>query len=102
MAAIGAGGLSGPILAARAREVLARLRARVGTKLVLVSVGGIETAAEAYARLRAGATLIQVYTAYIYEGPLLPRRLALGVLALARRDGFARVSDVIGIDAPSA
>lgn len=99
VAAIGAGGLSGPILRARAHEVLVRLRARVGTKLVLVSVGGIETADHAYARIRAGATLVQVYTAYIYEGPLLPRRLAKGVLALAKRDGFARVSDAIGADA---
>lgn len=100
--AIGAGGLSGPILAPRARAILMRLRARVGGRLVLVSVGGIETAEEAYARLRAGATLVQVYTAYIYEGPGLPRRLADGVLALARRDGFTRVADAIGADAPSA
>lgn len=99
--AIGAGGLSGPILAPRAREVLARLRARVGKSLVLISVGGIETAEEAYARLRAGATLVQVYTAYIYEGPMLPRRIALGVRALMRRDGFSRIEDVIGVDAPS-
>ncbi len=72
----GAGGLSGPPLHPRALEVLRRLRARVGDRMVLISVGGIETAEQAWERLQAGATLIQLYTALVYEGPLLPSRLA--------------------------
>lgn len=100
VAAIGAGGLSGPILASRSREVLARLRARVGARLVLISVGGIDSAEEAYARIRAGASLVQIYTGYIYGGPSLPKSIARGIAALLRRDGFASLADAVGADAP--
>jgi dihydroorotate dehydrogenase len=75
VAACGAGGLSGAPLKARALEVLRRLRVRVGERVVLVAVGGIETPDDAWERLEAGATLIQLYTALIYEGPSLPSRL---------------------------
>ncbi len=81
----GAGGLSGPPVHERSLEVLKRLRARVGDRLVLISVGGIETAEQAWERIQAGATLVQIYTAFIYEGPLLPSRLAKGVAELARQ-----------------
>ena len=77
--ACGAGGLSGPPVHDRSLEVLRRLRARVGDQLVLISVGGIETPEQARERLNAGATLMQIYTAFIYEGPLLPSRLAKGL-----------------------
>lgn len=97
--AIGAGGLSGPMLAERALEVLRILRAKVADRIVLIAAGGIGDAEEAYRRIRAGATLLQVYTAYIYEGPLLPRRIALGLAALLERDGFASVQDAVGVDA---
>jgi len=97
--ACGAGGLSGAPLRPRALAVLARLRARVGARLTLIGVGGIETPEDAWARIRAGASLVQVYTGFIYEGPLLARRLALGLGALATRDGFARVQDAVGVDA---
>lgn len=72
----GAGGLSGPPLHARALYVLRRLKARVGDGLTLVSVGGIETTEQARERIEAGATLLQVYTALVYEGPFLAKRLA--------------------------
>jgi dihydroorotate dehydrogenase len=75
---IGAGGLSGRPLAARALEVLRLLRDRVGPDLTLVGVGGITTVADAEARLEAGADLLQGYTAFIYEGPLWPRRIVQG------------------------
>ena len=74
-----AGGLSGPPVRERSLEVLKRLRERVGEQLVLISVGGIETADQARERLEAGATLVQIYTAFIYEGPSAPRRLASGM-----------------------
>ncbi len=78
----GAGGLSGPPLQHRSREVLRLLRDRVGPDLTLVSVGGIDCAAEARARLDAGATLLQAYTAFVYQGPTWPARMAA---ALGRR-----------------
>ena len=82
VAAAGAGGLSGPPLRARALEVLTRLRERAGDRLVLIAAGGIETPDDAWERLRAGATLVQAYTGFIYGGPLWPRRMHAG---LARR-----------------
>src|SRR6266566_5113571 len=67
---------------ARALEVLTRLRARAGDRLVLIAAGGIETPDDAWERLRAGATLVQAYTGFVYGGPLWPRRMHAG---LARR-----------------
>ncbi|MGB3050593.1 MAG: quinone-dependent dihydroorotate dehydrogenase [Polyangiales bacterium] len=75
----GAGGLSGPPVRERSIEVLQRLRARVGDEMVLISVGGIETPDQARERLDAGATLLQIYTAFVYEGPWLPSRLSKGI-----------------------
>lgn len=69
VAACGAGGLSGAPLKQRSLEVLARLKAATGGKLALVSVGGVETAQDVQQRLDAGATLVQGYTAFLYEGP---------------------------------
>lgn len=76
---IGAGGLSGRPLTARSLDVLRLLRGRVGPELTLVGVGGITTVDDARARLDAGATLLQAYTAFVYEGPLWPRRIVRGV-----------------------
>jgi dihydroorotate dehydrogenase len=76
---IGAGGLSGRPLTERSLEVLRLLRGRVGPDLTLIGVGGITTVEDARARLDAGATLLQGYTAFIYEGPLWPRRIVKGL-----------------------
>jgi dihydroorotate dehydrogenase len=62
--------VSGAPIAARSLEVLRRLRDRVGDRLVLVSVGGVESGEDAWARLQAGATLVQAYTGFVYGGPL--------------------------------
>ncbi|GAA1809502.1 quinone-dependent dihydroorotate dehydrogenase [Nocardioides hankookensis] len=78
---VGAGGLSGRPLTDRSLDVLRLLRGRVGPDLTLIGVGGITTVADARARLDAGATLLQGYTAFIYEGPLWPRRIVQGVQA---------------------
>ena len=86
VAAAGAGGLSGPPLRARALEVLARLHARAGDRLVLIAAGGIETPDDAWERLRAGATLIQAYTGFVYGGPLWPRRMHAGLARRMRAD----------------
>lgn len=91
-----AGGLSGAPLRALSRQRLADFRAATGAALPLVSVGGIGDADEAYARIRAGASLIQLYTALVYAGPGLARRIATGLAERLRRDGFARMEDAIG------
>jgi len=77
--ACGAGGLSGPVLRRRALEVLRALRARVGPEMTLIGVGGITTAQDAQEFLDAGATLLQGYTGFIYEGPFWARRINRGL-----------------------
>ncbi|WP_028651968.1 quinone-dependent dihydroorotate dehydrogenase [Nocardioides halotolerans] len=79
VAAVGAGGLSGPPLTGRADKVMRMLRERVGDALTLVGVGGITTVDDARARLDAGADLLQGYTAFVYEGPGWPRRILGGL-----------------------
>jgi dihydroorotate dehydrogenase len=74
-----AGGLSGAPLKQRSLDVLKRLHGRVGDRLVLISAGGIETADDAWERLRNGATLVQAYTGLIYGGPLWPYRIHRGL-----------------------
>ncbi|MGN6377010.1 MAG: quinone-dependent dihydroorotate dehydrogenase [Sphingomonas sp.] len=91
-----AGGLSGAPLAPLARQRLADFRTATGAALPIVSVGGIGDADEAYARIRAGASLIQLYTALVYEGPGLARRIARGLAERLRRDGFASVAEAVG------
>jgi dihydroorotate dehydrogenase len=68
-------------------------------RLALIGVGGIASPEQAYAKIRAGASLVQLYTGFAYAGPALPRRLADGLAALIRRDGFTSVADAIGKDA---
>ncbi len=91
-----AGGLSGAPLAALSRARLADVRSATGGRMPLISVGGIDSGAEAYARIRAGASLVQLYSALVYHGPGLPRRINADLAMLARRDGFASIADAIG------
>jgi dihydroorotate dehydrogenase len=85
-------------VAARSLAVLRRLRARVGDRLVLIAVGGIATADDVWARVRAGATLVQGYTGFVYGGPLWPRRLHRGLAARVRAAGLTSIRDAIGAD----
>ena len=85
----GAGGMSGAPLKQRALYVLRRLHARTGDQLVLIAAGGIETADDAWDRLAAGATLLQAYTAFIYEGPFWPSRIHKGLAQRLRRSSAA-------------
>lgn len=89
------GGLSGAPLAPLARQRLADFRAATGGTVPLISAGGIDSAAEAYARLRAGASMVQLYTALAYRGPGLARAINAGLAQLVRRDGFASLGDAI-------
>ncbi|MEV0416646.1 quinone-dependent dihydroorotate dehydrogenase [Streptosporangium canum] len=90
------GGLSGRPLKARSLEVLRRLRARVGDRLVLVSVGGVENVDDVWERLLAGATLVQGYSALIYEGPLWAHRIHRGLSRRLRRHGVRDLREIIG------
>jgi dihydroorotate dehydrogenase len=80
----GAGGLSGPVLMERSKEVLARLRTRLPGEVAVISVGGVVTAEDVAERLRLGATLVQGYTGFVYEGPLWARRINAGLKKLRR------------------
>ncbi|MBN2056815.1 quinone-dependent dihydroorotate dehydrogenase [bacterium] len=93
------GGLSGRPLAHLAMAVLRGMRRRLGSKVPLIAVGGIGDGEEAYARIKAGASLVQIYTAFIYKGPLLVRRVLKDLDELLRRDGFSHVSQAVGADA---
>ena len=90
------GGLSGAPLASLARTRLADVRRATGGQIPIISVGGIDSAAEAYARIRAGASLVQLYSALVYEGPGLARHINTGLAALLKSDGFASLADAIG------
>ncbi|MFN2497283.1 MAG: quinone-dependent dihydroorotate dehydrogenase [Pseudonocardiaceae bacterium] len=98
--AIGAGGVSGAPLKDRSLAVLRRLHGRVGDRLVLVAVGGIETADDAWARIQAGATLVQAYTGFIYGGPLWPRRIHRGLARHARQAGYTSIGAATGSATP--
>jgi dihydroorotate dehydrogenase len=95
------GGLSGPPLQRRALEVLRRLSARTGGELVLVSVGGIETADDALERIRAGATLVEAHTGFVYGGPLWPHTLNQELAARVRSAGASSIEVLIGEEAAS-
>ena len=94
--AIETGGLSGAPLAPLALERLRDFRKATGGALPLIGVGGIATADDAWQRIRAGASLVQLYSAMVYEGPGIARRMVRGLEALMRQDGFASVAEAVG------
>jgi dihydroorotate dehydrogenase len=95
-----AGGLSGAPLKALALERLKDFRTATGGAMPLIAVGGIENGEDAYARIRAGANLVQIYSALIYEGPGLARRICRELKVLLARDGFATVGEAVGAPRP--
>ncbi|MCP2279347.1 quinone-dependent dihydroorotate dehydrogenase [Nocardia amikacinitolerans] len=98
VAAMGAGGLSGAPVAERSLEVLRRLYRRVGDRLVLISVGGIETPDQAFQRILAGASLLQGYTGFIYGGPFWTRKIHRGLAARLRENGYASIAEAVGAE----
>lgn len=91
-----AGGLSGAPLFEKSTRVLARLSQLTDGKLPLIGVGGIATAEQAYQKIRAGASAVQLYTALVYGGLSLVPEIIRGLDALLARDGFATVADAVG------
>ncbi len=92
------GGLSGRPLFASSTRLLARVYALTGGRLPLVGVGGIASAADAYAKIRAGASLIELYSALVYRGPGLVLEILRQLPVLLRADGFASLEEAIGAD----
>ena len=94
-----AGGLSGAPLKAKALQRLRDFRRATGGALPLIGVGGIASAEDAWERIRAGASLVQLYSAMIYRGPGIAREITRGLEALMQRDGFASVAEAVGTEA---
>lgn len=92
------GGLSGAPVRDRSLEVLRRLYARVGDRLVLVGVGGVTTAEDAWRRILAGATLVQGYTAFLYEGPFWMRTVHKGLAERLAASPYATLAEAVGAD----
>lgn len=93
-----AGGLSGVPLMALSTDVLRRTALRAERQFPLIGCGGVGSGADAYAKVRAGASLVQLYSGMVYEGPPLIRRIKDELAALLARDGFASVTDAVGAD----
>ncbi len=92
----GRGCISGAPLAPRALAVLERLHHRLGGRIPIVSVGGIESAEDAWQRILAGASLVQAYTGFVYGGPLWPHRVNRGLSRLLRESGFDSIEAAVG------
>jgi dihydroorotate dehydrogenase len=90
------GGLSGQPLRKRANAVVREVHRRCGDSLPIIGVGGIGSAADVIERMRAGASLVQLYTAFIYGGPALPGRICRDLLAFIEREGLRSIEEIIG------
>ena len=94
------GGLSGKPLFGTSTALVAEMRRLTHGRLPLVGVGGIASGADAYAKIRAGASLVQLYSMLVYEGPSLVSRIKRDLAAFLARDGFASIADAVGADVP--
>jgi dihydroorotate dehydrogenase len=97
--AMGDGGISGPPLAERATCLVRYLYRITDADTPIIGVGGVRDADSAYAKIRAGASLVQLYTALVYEGPGLIKRIKEGLVERLRDDGHVSVADAVGVDA---
>ena len=96
-----AGGLSGPPLFAPSTALVADMHRRTGGRVPIVGVGGVSSAADAYAKIRAGASLVQLYTALVYEGPGLIERIKRELAGMLARDGHASIAAAVGASSPA-
>jgi dihydroorotate dehydrogenase len=90
------GGLSGEPLKTLALDALRRFRRASGGGIPLIGVGGISNADDAWERIRAGASLVQLYTAMVYEGPGIAKRIARGLADRLEREGFTNIAEAVG------
>jgi dihydroorotate dehydrogenase len=92
------GGISGALLKEKSFKLFQAIGKELYGKTLLISVGGIDSAQEAYRRIRAGASLVQVYSMLVYKGPALIREINEGLIDLLKADGFTHISEAIGAD----
>jgi dihydroorotate dehydrogenase len=92
------GGLSGPPIFERSTDLVREFRRTAGPELTIIGVGGIDSVDTAYAKIRAGANAIQLYTGLIYQGPGLVQRIKSGLVKRLQADGFASVAEAVGVD----
>ena len=90
--------MSGKPLRALATSFVRHLYRAVGGKLPIIGVGGIFTAADAYEKIKAGASAVQIYTGFVYEGPAAVKRINQGLIRLMERDGFKSIAEAVGTD----
>ena len=100
--AIESGGLSGKTLLKSSNRVIKKLYREIGAHIPIIGVGGIFTAEDAYAKIKAGASAVQVYTGLVYEGPGMVKELKKGLVRLLRQDGLPNLSAAIGLDEKTA
>ena len=96
-----AGGLSGKPLFALSTRVLGDVYRLTQGKIPLIGSGGVFSGADAYAKIRAGASLIQIYTVWIYQGPYVLSRISSELAGLLKRDGFSSLTEAVGADFPN-
>lgn len=94
-----AGGLSGPVLQDKSNHIISLFYRETGGNIPIIGVGGVDSAESAYAKIKAGASLVQLYTAMIYHGPDLPQKINKGLLKLMKEDGVDNISEAIGTKA---
>ncbi|MBI2915620.1 MAG: dihydroorotate dehydrogenase (quinone), partial [Elusimicrobia bacterium] len=93
------GGLSGAPLELISTQAVRHIRKNFGKKLCLIGVGGLFTAEDAYQKIKAGASLVQIYTGWIYGGPATVSRINRGLVSFLERDGFKNVQEAVGVEA---
>ena len=92
------GGISGALLTQKSYELFRAIGKELYAKTLLISVGGIDSAEEAYRRIKAGASLVQVYSMLVYRGPALIKEINDGLVALLKKDGYSHISEAVGAD----
>lgn len=92
------GGLSGRLITEKSRELFAQVARELFGRTVLISCGGIDSAQEAYERIKSGASLVQIFTAFIFKGPFVAKSINEGLAELLRADGFNSISEAVGVN----
>ena len=92
------GGLSGRLITEKSRKLFAQVARELFGRTVLISCGGIDSAQEAYERIKSGASLVQIFTAFIFKGPFVAKSINEGLAKLLRADGFNNINEAVGVN----